>query len=1152
MPKLSGRDIVIGLLVVVLIITIVVSISAYYNQRDRLLMIIDKLSKDLDESDKQIAKLIVEKNALIAEKAKKDSTSVQFPGSGLVQTDKDKKIRELEDKIQRLTNDIKNINNMTNEYKLLITAIKDFMLSLNVNEAGNLIGKIGGGSPAQQQHIIDAFNLILEKREKALKDIIDNKDKRIIRFLDLRIQQHEIDILQKLITEYGSITNLNNHLIKLQNKKGSIIERLKIIRERFEVTLANINQAQALLDANKKIELKEIEVKKAKDIVTTLEAELKDLISERDQLIKELSITNEAINDLQRKIDEYNKNKPIVEQETGDCGQFYVIPNLPQKNIYRIKIVSMATTLVEESDIDMERMKVTKYGNEYNLEGAIISNFMMTQHKIIKNPISESELLPASKCTKPDADSVLQLGDKTYAIKSELLFEFKNKLYLFNGVTSYEINKGSIQFIYKDFILKQTFTTIDNKVKYMSPIEINLRYITLKTHDGRCLEVSGASKEVGSRVQIWDCGDIVNDEHKHWTIINKRLKPKHVNLYLKADNTEAKLVKYDDATVFSSIDAVDVGAYEFNINNNKLSYEVATDTDLITGETIYNTNNGSNVKLADSDTSKHKWKHGPIVESENDYSSLLNDINFVKGYNRKTIENETDENNDLIQGRTPEDCRIAAKNKSYHAWGWRTYEHPDENLRGTCYFYREENLGPYQGDPKDNIHITGCLKPGLLVSEGCKEPPIQTLPIETTGPISTEQTPTEQPPTEPIPINPIPTQIISDTELTNFINILNRQLNETPTADPNHLLDYIRVSHSLINTYMTANKIDKNKLSTQNINDLFQSHMAQLNTLQNMYTQVKNRIPISYLKNTILLGYDVSGHRLGQFNDGLYFNKNFKGSIIKEMEGVCDNNKYCSSMTYGTFNKLGLPVHIDTETNEDTILHDGNIESTDISCPSNMIIKEILKAEVTAHNVDEYKSLNNGEDPPIIKIDELNKAIGQNSFKIPDFVKKDYMFNVHKQYNVGYTCGINNDLHLNSIDSKAATIAASKSNISRNADYNVYVSKPEYINWSNEHGYDSNFNTVDLSLVNTNGMIFTRDYEIKLDNDEIDVETMDECILRKGANALGSYAYPDSKSKKYKCGSVLTKDLYRRHHQDLNHPPKIIYIKPGVVPQIGY
>lgn len=72
---------------------------------------------------------------------------------------------------------------------------------------------------------------------------------------------------------------------------------------------------------------------------------------------------------------------------------------------------------------------------------------------------------------------------------------------------------------------------------------------------------------------------------------------------------------------------------------------------------------------------------------------------------------------------TAESCRQMALNGAgkYVAWGYRKDNHPAENYKNTCYLYHDE-MKPFSGNPQDNIHLTGCLRPGEKVELGCKVP----------------------------------------------------------------------------------------------------------------------------------------------------------------------------------------------------------------------------------------------------------------------------------------------------------------------------------------------------------------------------------------------------------------------------------------------
>lgn len=98
--------------------------------------------------------------------------------------------------------------------------------------------------------------------------------------------------------------------------------------------------------------------------------------------------------------------------------------------------------------------------------------------------------------------------------------------------------------------------------------------------------------------------------------------------------------------------------------------------------------------------------------------TLPSDINFVKGWSG-AHENPGNK----VSG--PEECRQLALNSNgkYVAWGFRTDSHSDPNMRNTCFLYTSD-FGPFSGNPNDNAHLTGCLRPEERVEFGCKtEPP---------------------------------------------------------------------------------------------------------------------------------------------------------------------------------------------------------------------------------------------------------------------------------------------------------------------------------------------------------------------------------------------------------------------------------------------
>ena len=68
------------------------------------------------------------------------------------------------------------------------------------------------------------------------------------------------------------------------------------------------------------------------------------------------------------------------------------------------------------------------------------------------------------------------------------------------------------------------------------------------------------------------------------------------------------------------------------------------------------------------------------------------------------------------------DCHELVKDAEdggpFMAWGYRTSDHPDKNLRNTCFVYTRP-FGKFKGNPNDKTVITGCPKPGMSLKDGC-------------------------------------------------------------------------------------------------------------------------------------------------------------------------------------------------------------------------------------------------------------------------------------------------------------------------------------------------------------------------------------------------------------------------------------------------
>ena len=93
-------------------------------------------------------------------------------------------------------------------------------------------------------------------------------------------------------------------------------------------------------------------------------------------------------------------------------------------------------------------------------------------------------------------------------------------------------------------------------------------------------------------------------------------------------------------------------------------------------------------------------------------SQLPSTIDKVRGYTGDSMDLPS------VTNQTEESCRqmALAGNGQYVAWGYRNSNHA--TLKNTCLLYKY--LSPYNGNPNDTIHTTGCLRDGQRVSNGCR------------------------------------------------------------------------------------------------------------------------------------------------------------------------------------------------------------------------------------------------------------------------------------------------------------------------------------------------------------------------------------------------------------------------------------------------
>jgi hypothetical protein len=147
------------------------------------------------------------------------------------------------------------------------------------------------------------------------------------------------------------------------------------------------------------------------------------------------------------------------------------------------------------------------------------------------------------------------------------------------------------------------------------------------------------------------------------------------------------------------------GVTHFNYNNTGVNY--------IRGGTEVSNNLNIKGKLCIGKTCIDEQRLKLLSRSE-----LPADIDRVNGWSGGAVESPGD------KYQTAESCRKQAwaSNGKYAAWGFRTDNHPNPDLRNTCFLYTAP-FAPFKGNAGDTAHMTGCLRPGEKVEYGCKEKP---------------------------------------------------------------------------------------------------------------------------------------------------------------------------------------------------------------------------------------------------------------------------------------------------------------------------------------------------------------------------------------------------------------------------------------------
>jgi hypothetical protein len=355
----------------------------------------------------------------------------------------------------------------------------------------------------------------------------------------------------------------------------------------------------------------------------------------------------------------------------------------------------------------------------------------------------------------------------------------------------------------------------------------------------------------------------------------------------------------------------------------------------------------------------------------------------------------------------------------------------------------------------------------------------------------------------------------------NAIIIDNRNIN---TANLAAVRSYISVTRKLINdmitkigstdeekktgNYDTGKKVmdllDKYIAATNTSKTNYEARIAQLELELSRFRITGNRIPISFLKDTILFGLDIKTYR-PEFTPGALGNTN-QGYVYEPRhtaQNICDNDRYCASTTFSSPTDM---VPFEDVTNRS--IQDRDAANSYDMCPTNEgIISTIYEAHVEALNTADRdkcpKQRIRSSDGQLLNI------YGKRNIKLADLNAEDQCKDVVKNWTFTVGCTKPVGVLLNAAHDgtsfKRSPIAE------KTAQWNVGIVKPHYIDWgssikvgtqniSNPFDYQDNLKTLDFSKLNngssgSSGVLF-RNTDLGGSNlgQSIEVKSLQECV----------------------------------------------------------
>jgi hypothetical protein len=351
--------------------------------------------------------------------------------------------------------------------------------------------------------------------------------------------------------------------------------------------------------------------------------------------------------------------------------------------------------------------------------------------------------------------------------------------------------------------------------------------------------------------------------------------------------------------------------------------------------------------------------------------------------------------------------------------------------------------------------------------------------------------------------------------------------------------NYISVTRKLINDIIdklgsTVTEKDATKYTTaQQVMELLNKHIASTTNAENNYKAkisalelelskfkfTNNRIPVSFLKDTILFGLDINTHRTdNQPSGSLLSNQVFSYEPRQAAQEVCSTDRYCASTTFSSADMIPFHVWSGRSINDNDAGNSYNMcEST------GGIIDTIYKIQVQAfdqNNADDKKKC---PDQRVKTTGLIPNILGKNSIKLADLNAPDPCPDVRKNWTFEVGCTKPVGVFLNSAfdGTKITPTKIAK----KDATWNVGISKPHFIDWKNSldgkdpFGYDENLKTLDFTKINSaatgsNGILF-RNTELGGQNlgPSREVTSLKECV-----DYLNSYGTIPTKA------AIISKD----------------------------